>query len=266
MGEYSNYVDQNTGSGNRPNNKKSLWLPALFIALAIVISSAIIAYAFMYYKGHIGNGMKVTGSASIDFDADLIVWRGNFSQEAETSQSAYKKIKKDADIVRDYLKKQGLDDDEIVFSSVEVTRTSEDRYNEAGNYIGSFYTGYKLTQSITVTSEKLDLVEGVSRNISTLMESGVEFESWTPEYYATNLDDIKMELIKAATENAKGRIDIMTAATGATLGKLKNSELGVIQITARNSGTSSYSYDGAFDTSSKQKTATITVRLEYEVK
>ena len=247
------------GGGSSP-------LSAVFIALAVVISSAILSYGFVYYKTSGDNDIKATGSASFDFESDLIVWRGNFSQEAATSRIAYEKIKSDADVVRDYLKRQGLSDKEIVFSSVDVTRTTEDRYNEEGNFIGSYYTGYKLTQSITVSSEKIDAVEEISRNISTLIESGVELESWSPEYYKTNLDDVKMELIGKATENARERVEIMAQGSGAKIGRLKNSELGVIQITPTNSGTSSYSYDGAFDTSSRYKTATITVRLDYAVK
>ena len=58
----------------------------------------------------------------------------------------------------------------------------------------------------------------------------------------------------------------MAKQSGAKLGKLRNSSLGVFQITATNSGTSSYSYDGAFDTSARNKTATITVKLEYDLK
>ena len=248
-----------SGGGSSP-------LSTIFIALAVVISSAILSYGFVYYKTSGDNDIKATGSASVDFESDLIVWRGNFSQEAATSRIAYEKIKSDADVVREYLKRQGLSDKEIVFSSVDVTRTTEDRYNEEGNFIGSYYTGYKLTQSITVSSEKIDAVEEISRNISTLIESGVELESWSPEYYKTNLDDVKMELIGKATENARERVDIMAQGSGAKIGRLKNSELGVIQITPTNSGTSSYSYDGAFDTSSRYKTATITVRLDYAVK
>ena len=76
----------------------------------------------------------------------------------------------------------------------------------------------------------------------------------------------KLDLINKASQNAKDGIDIMAKNTGASLGKLKNSNLGVFQITAKNSGTSSYSYDGAFDTSSRHKTATITVKLEYDIK
>jgi len=40
--------------------------------------------------------------------------------------------------------------------------------------------------------------------------------------------------------------------------------MGVIQITAKNSA-EDYSWGGSFNTSSKLKTASITIRLEYEI-
>ena len=58
----------------------------------------------------------------------------------------------------------------------------------------------------------------------------------------------------------------MAKEANASTGKLKNSRLGVFQIVAKNSGTSAYGYDGYLDTSSKDKTASITVRLEYSIK
>ncbi len=109
-------------------------------------------------------------------------------------------------------------------------------------------------------------MEKISRDISSLLDSGVEFTSWSPEYYYTQLDDLKLDLIDRASKNARARIDIIAENSGAKVGKLVKSNLGVFQITARNSGTGDYSYEGAFDTSSREKTATITVRLEYDLK
>ena len=106
-------------------------------------------------------------------------------------------------------------------------------------------------------------VENISRDITKLIESGVEFESELPEYYYTKLDEVKLDLIEKATANAKERIDIMSAGSGAKAGKLLSAALGVFQITAKNSGSESYSYDGYLDTSSRYKTANITVRLNY---
>ena len=41
--------------------------------------------------------------------------------------------------------------------------------------------------------------------------------------------------------------------------------MGVIQITGQNS-TEDYSWGGAFNTKAKNKTATVTVKMEFEIK
>ena len=139
-------------------------------------------------------------------------------------------------------------------------------YDGNGNFVKSTPTGYKLSQSVTITSKDLDKVEKISRDISSLLDQGVEFTSDSPEYYYSDLESIKLDLIDKASKNAKDRIDIIAKNTNANIGKLKKSSLGVFQITAQNSGTSDYSYDGAFDQTSRFKTATITVKLEYDLK
>ena len=151
----------------------------------------------------------------------------------------------------------------MIFSSVNISQTYTSRYDEEGKYLGDETDGYDLTQSLTVSSYDIDKVENISRDITKLIESGVEFESELPEYYYTKLDEVKLDLIEKATANAKERIDIMSAGSGAKAGKLLSATLGVFQITAKNSGSESYSYDGYLDTSSRYKTANITVRLNY---
>ena len=246
-------------------NKHS-WISALIIGLSVMISCAAIAYGLSHFRSESTHVIAATGSSSVDFEADIIIWRGSFSAVAYTSQDAYSKIKSDADRVKKYLTENGISEDEIVFNSVDIGRTYSDNYDMNGNYIGSVPDGYQLTQSVTITSSNLDTVEKISRDISSLLDQGVELTSDSPEYYYSDLEALKLDLIDKASANAKERIDIMAKNSGATLGKLKNSSLGVFQITAKNSGTSSYSYDGAFDTSSRNKTATITVRLEYDLK
>ncbi|MBE5859620.1 MAG: SIMPL domain-containing protein [Butyrivibrio sp.] len=246
-------------------NKHS-WISALIIGLSVMISCAAIAYGLSHFRSESTHVIAATGSSSVDFEADIIIWRGSFSAVAYTSQDAYSKIKSDADRVKKYLTENGISEDEIVFNSVDIGRTYSDNYDMNGNYIGSVPDGYQLTQSVTITSSNLDTVEKISRDISSLLDQGVELTSDSPEYYYSDLEALKLDLIDKASANAKERIDIMAKNSGATLGKLKNSNLGVFQITAKNSGTSSYSYDGAFDTSSRNKTATITVRLEYDLK
>lgn len=248
------------------NNKASNTGLAFIIGLCIIISTVGSTYLFTNYKLTINNSISATGSAEVDFSSDLVVWRGNFKSSADSSTDAYKKIKEDSEIVKTYLKDNGVNDNEVKFDSVNISEKTNPIWDNNGNWRGEEFAGYLLTQSVTITSTDLDKVDKISRDISSLLESGVEFTSYAPEYYCSKLDDVKLELIEKATENAKTRIDIMANKSGATLGKLKSSKLGVFQIVAKNSGTKSYAYDGYFDTSSKEKTANITVKLDYFAK
>ena len=229
------------------------------IACVVILTGSLVDYK----KSSGGAGLTATGSASCDFESDLIVWRGSFSAYGVTTADAYAVIKNDAELVRQYLLENGVSEEELVFSSVDISKRYRTEYDQFGNYIRDYADGYDLYQRLTVTSADIDKVEQISRDISQLIESGVQFVSNAPEYYCTTLDEVKLDLIQKATENAKQRIDIMAAGTGCQPGKLLSANLGVFQITARNSGAGEYTYDGAFDTSSREKTAMITVRLNY---
>ena len=246
--------------------KKNSWVSALIIGVCVVISCVALACGLSNFRSGSQHIISATGSASVDFDADLIIWRGSFSATDYSSKDAYATLKSNASEVKNYLTGNGVAEDEIVFNSVDIRRTYREIYDDEGKYIGSEPEGYELTQSVVVTSTNMDNVEKISRDISSLLEKGVEFTSDTPEYYYSDLDALKLDLIEKATQNAKERVDIMARNSGAKIGKLKNSNLGVFQITAQNSGTSTYSYDGAFDTASRHKTATITVHLDYDLK
>lgn len=235
----------------------------LIAGIAAIVCISILSFSLVSYKKTArGGGLTATGSASCDFESDLIVWRGNFTAYGTTSKEAYAKLKKDAEVIRKYLVDNKVSEDEIIFSSVSTSQRWRTEYNEVGFETGTYPDGYDLSQEITVTSPDVDKVDSISRDITQLIDADVEFNSWAPEYYYTKLDELKLELIDEATRNAKERIDIMAEGTGGRTGKLLDASLGVFQITAQNTN-SDYSYGGSFDTSSRNKTASITVRLNY---
>lgn len=238
-------------------------ITALIFAAAAVACVILAVSGLVRYKSGIGDGLTATGSASRDFESDLVVWRGSFAAYGATTQEAYEVIKNDAGVVKKYLLDNGVTEEELVFSSVDITQRYRTEYDENGNYVREYPDGYDLNQSLTVTSSDIDKVEMVSRDITQLIESGVQFASYSPEYYCTTLDEVKLDLIEKATDNARQRIDILADGSGCGRGKLLSANLGVFQITAANSGSGEYTYDGAFDISSRHKTATVTVRLNY---
>ncbi len=235
--------------------------------ICLIVCTLILTMGFVSYKSKgPSSGITATGSASCDFESDLIVWRGYFSAYGVTSEAAYRTIKKDSDAVKQYLIEQGINEDEIVFSSINISEHYTELYNDEGDYVGDEQDGYDLYQDVCITSSEVDKVEKISRDISGLIESGIKFSSDAPEYYYTKLDELKLQLIEDATANAKQRIDIMATQAGELPGRLSSANLGVFQITATNSDSEEYSYGGTFNTSSRLKTASITVKLNYNVR
>ena len=99
-----------------------------------------------------------------------------------------------------------------------------------------------------------------------LLDEGVNVEAYSPDYYYTKLSDLKMEMLAEATQDARMRAETITANAGSSLGALKIANTGVFQITAPNSSDEDYTWGGAFNTSSKNKRASVNMRLTYYVK
>ena len=72
-------------------------------------------------------------------------------------------------------------------------------------------------------------------------------------------------MISAATKDANNRAKNIAKNAESKVGKLKSAKMGVFQIVGQNSS-ESYSWGGSFNTSSKRKTASITMKLFFFLK
>ena len=71
-------------------------------------------------------------------------------------------------------------------------------------------------------------------------------------------------MISQATKDAKLRAEMIAESSKSILGKLLTAKMGVFQIIAKNS-TENYSWGGRHNKTSKHKTATVTMKLEYAI-
>lgn len=237
-------------------------LNTFLIALAVIIAAFFLGNSIKNrYKSQ--ESISVTGLGQKDFTSNLIVWSGSFSKKNSVLKDAYSELDSDRDIIRKYLVSKGIKENEMVFSSISINKEFDRSYDNYGNITSSIFSGYNLTQSVQIESFSVDLVENVSRLVSELINSGVEFYSETPQYYYTKLAELKVEMIAEATKDANTRALKIAENAGGKLGNLKNASMGVFQIVAQNSA-EEYSWGGSFNTQSKRKTATITVKLDYE--
>lgn len=234
---------------------------ATVAALGIVIAAWILGEA-VKNRNQSENTISVTGSGYKDFTSDLIVWTGSFSRKNMDLQTAYAELNSDREAIRNYLTSKGLSDSVMIFSSVNMTKDYQYVRTDNGGY--NTFNGYILRQEVTVESKNVDKIEKISREVTELINRGVAFNSALPEYYYTHLQELKHEMIARATKDAQERARKIAEHAGSQLGRLKSGSLGVFQITGRYS-MDEYTWGGAFNKYDKEKTASVTVHLEYEV-
>ncbi len=237
-------------------------ITAIIFGIAIVLAAYFLGNAYVE-RANPPQVISVTGLGNKNFTSDLIVWEGRFSSFNTVLTSAFERLNQQKEIVKEYLVSKGISADNIIFNSVQTVEQRDNKY-ENGNFVGSTFRGYELIQSIQIESTNVALIEEVSREITELLNKGVQFNSSPPRYYYTKLADLKIEMISKATEDARIRAEKIAENAGGRLGDLISARMGVFQITGQNSG-EDFSWGGAYNTASKNKTASITMRLEYNV-
>ncbi len=236
---------------------------SLVWGISIVITAMILGGAFQN-RNQGENTISVTGKAEKTFSSDLIVWRGSFSRNASTLKEAYDLLNQDIEVVKKYLKGKGVKDNEPVFDAVDIQKLYRTETDKDGIET-SYFTGYLLTQVVKIESKDVDRIEKLSREVTELINQGLEFNSASPEYYYTQLANLKIEMIAEATKDARLRAEKIAQESGSSLGDLKNGDMGVFQIVAPNSSDEDYSWGGSLNTSSREKSASITMSLAFNV-
>ena len=237
-------------------------LTTSIIAISIVVAMIIGANALMNRNKH-DNTISVTGLAERNFESDLIVWQSQFSAKSMSLTDAYTQIKKNNETTLRFLISKGVPDSAITFSAVDLS--NEFNYIQDNGRSQNIFDGYRLTQTVSITSGEVEKVEKISREITELINQGIEINSFAPQYFYTKLSDLKIEMLAEATKDGLLRATTIAENSDAKLGKLKQSTMGIFQIVAQNSS-EEYSWGGSYNTSSKKKTASVTVKLQYGVK
>lgn len=257
---------------NKIKKTSSKIFSSFIIGFAVIITAWILGNSFKNRNEKL-DSISVVGLGTKDFVSDEILWTASFSVKNYDIKEAYNKMKSDQKIVSDFFIAKGFKSNDFSFGAVNFNKSyreirKENPENRYQNQYEQIFDGYEAFQTITFKTQKspdlMKKIEDVSSKTSELINSGIELTSNAIQYTYSDLPSLKQSLIESATRDAKERaIKIIETANG-KLGKLKNASMGVFQITGQGS-TEDYSYGGIYDTYSKNKTARITVRLEYEL-
>lgn len=262
--ETSPNLERRESAAPRPRALARLAGPFL-LGLAAVACTAIAASTWHDVKTP-RDTIRVTGSATQRIVSDLIEWEASVSHSASKRADAYRATKADVEATVAYLEDQGIPKEDIRVGSASVNAYYETYYEQIGDtpVSNSRLAGYTAYQSVTVTSQKVELVERVSREVTALLDRNIPIESETPRYHYTGLEGLKIEMLAEAADNARQRADQILASAGdAERGDLVATHMGVININPANS--SATSWEGNNDKSSYEKDIITIVHVTYEV-
>ena len=244
---------------------------SIVIGIAIIITAFILGQSFKKRNENL-DSISVIGLGTKDFVSDEILWSGSFTASNVDIKTAYSKIISDQKIVSNFFIMKGFKRNEFSFGAVNFQKKFREirTVNAENGYSNTeqIFNGYEATQSISFSAKKnsqlMKRIEEVSSKTSELINSGIELTSNSIQYTYSNLPSLKQSLIENATRDANERATKIVKTANGDLGKLKGANMGVFQITGQGS-TEEDSYGGNNDTFSKNKTARITVRLEYNL-
>ncbi|MBA3770334.1 MAG: SIMPL domain-containing protein [Blastocatellia bacterium] len=242
------------------NEERNYWLNGgVALALGLVLSSLI--FGWFYSTAKKGDeAITVTGSAKRRITSDLVLWSAGVSSQAAQLTDAYKQLSDNIPRIKQYLLSKGIPEQQMTVSSISTT-TLKGRDRE-GNET-SEVTGYSLQQQIEVRSNDVQKIAQVAREATELINQGILIESNSPQYYYTQIGDLKIEMLGEAAKDAKIRAERIASSTGNSIGSVRSAKMGVLQITAADS--TEVSDSGVYNTSTIEKDMTAVVNIGFAV-
>jgi hypothetical protein len=240
--------------------RNSYWFNAgVALAIGLVMSSMIFGWFFAKSKKG-DEAITVTGSAKKRIKSDLVVWSASVAAQSVQPTDAYKQLSDSVPKIKQYLIGKGVPENQMTVSSISTTTLKK---QDANGVETSEITGYILRQQIEVRSNEVDKIGQIAREATELINQGILIESNAPQYYYTQIGDLKIEMLGEAAKDAKVRAEKIAASTGNSIGAVRSARMGVLQITAADS--TEVSDGGIYDTSTIDKDMTAVVNVSFGV-
>jgi len=172
----------------------------------------------------------------MEVPANRVIWPLPFKEVGNDLLVLYDELKAKNEAIVAFLKKNGINDNEISISAPQVIDMEADRYRS----VPSPYR-YNITSVITVMSDNVELVRRLMSEQGELLQKGIavggdEYQ-YNVQYLFTKLNDIKPQMIEEATKNARIAAEKFARDSNSKLGKIKSANQGQITISDRDANT-----------------------------
>ncbi|EAK8537481.1 SIMPL domain-containing protein [Campylobacter jejuni] len=210
----------------------------IFMALAIVLASLILAFGFNKALSDfktLERSVSVKGLSQKDVEADTLIFPIKFTRSNNNLTNLYEDLEKDKQNILRFLQAQGVRADEISYNAPNIIDKLSDPYRN-DNIVSFRYVG---TGNLLIYTKNVKLGKSILEKISTLGKEGIviKIENYEIEYLYTKLNEIKPQMIEEATLNARNAAIKFAQDSNSHLGKIKKASQGQFSISNRDKNT-----------------------------
>lgn len=212
-----------------------------------IIASAIIALGLLALGLCIRSGIDfaasrdrtvdVRGLAEREVPANVVTWPIMFKEVGNSLPTVYANVSATNQRIVDFLKANGITDQEISIGAPKVQDLTTDRYNNQ-----PLPYNYAITSVVTVSSGKVKEIHALINRQGELFAQGIAITNdynYQITYDFTDLNSIKPEMIAEATKNAREAAKKFADDSESSLGKIKTARQGQFTIDDRDATTPS---------------------------
>ena len=249
------------------SNESSRALIGLGVLLAVGMAAG--AYVLGYQAKQIGGGrqaISVKGLAEKPLKADVAEWTVGVRAVGATRADALQKTRAALPDLKQFLASQGFEANVMRDSPERVTEYYVEQQLPDGR-MRNVQQGYQSVQEVVLTSPNLPKIETGFRAIVEFQAQGHPVTYSEPLYLVSNLEEVKMSLIGAATDNARMRAGEFAKHGGVEVGHMRTASQGSFYILPAGASTEvdDYGYGGTYDKSTIDKIARVVVTIEYGI-
>ena len=208
--------------------------------------------------------IAVKGLAEKPVRADQAEWTVGLKVYAPTFTETLAKLRKARPPLDLFLEQQGLEKSAMQESSEAVGPNMEEEESTSGR-MRQVQKGFVGTQDIVVRTEDLAKVVKAHKAVVQFQADGHSVAYSEPLFLVSNLEEVKMSLIGAATRNARTRAEEFAKNGDVSVGVMLSASQGAFYILQPGASVEASEYGGAYDKSTIDKIARVVVTIEYNI-
>lgn len=176
--------------------------------------------------------VTVKGLAEREVKADKVTWSLSTNEMGNDLPTLYESINAKTGKIKNFLKQNGIEEGEITVNPPTVNDLESNQWSENHRNFR-----YIINTTLTVSTQKVDLVNKAIFKQAELLKQGVAIEGSNPQYEYVSFQQMKPEMMEEAIKNAQKTADQFAKASNSKLGNIQTAGQGQFEIDDRDQNT-----------------------------